>query len=118
MKYNTFYSGKLNDAQLTDSIIKFLQKFINYDDKLKRILSLHIDRADMLKLPELLITILSDPNWSATFLQVPNRLYNVTMRVNEVPRVRRVVSTSKKYSHCIMFLMEIHPCCYSYEKVF
>jgi hypothetical protein len=50
MKYpNTFYSGKLNDAQLTDSIIKFLQKFINYDDKLKRILSLHIDRADMLK---------------------------------------------------------------------
>jgi hypothetical protein len=29
---------------------------------------------------------------------VPNRLYNVTMRVNEVPRVRRVVSTSKKYS--------------------
>jgi hypothetical protein len=53
MKYpNTFYSGKLNDAQLTDSIIKFLQKFINYDDKLKRILSLHIDRADMLKVPE------------------------------------------------------------------
>jgi hypothetical protein len=105
MKYpNTFYSGKLNDAQLTDSIIKFLQKFINYDDKLKRILSLHIDRADMLKITrELLITILSDPNWSATFLQVPNRLYNVTMRVNEVPRVRRVVSTSKN-SHCIMFL--------------
>jgi hypothetical protein len=90
MKYpNTFYSGKLNDAQLTDSIIKFLQKFINYDE-LKRILSLHIDRADMLKLPERLITILSDPNWSATFLQVPNRLYNVTMRVNEVPRVRSI----------------------------
>jgi hypothetical protein len=38
--------------------------------KLKRILSLHIDRADMLKITrELLITILSDPNWSAT-LQV------------------------------------------------
>jgi hypothetical protein len=60
---------------------------------------LYINRDDMLKITrELLITILSDPNWSATFLQVPNKLYKVTMRANDVPRIRKVISTSKKYS--------------------
>ena len=100
MKYpNTFHSGKLDNTQLTESIIKFLQKFINYDNNLKSLLSLYINRDDMLKITrELLITILSDPNWSATFLQVPKKLYKATMRANDVPRIRKVISTSKKYS--------------------
>jgi hypothetical protein len=78
-------------------------------------LSLHIDRADVKITRELLITILSDPNWSATFLQVPNRLYNVTMRVNEVPRV---ISGSKKYSLYHVSYKEIHPHCTLMKKVF
>jgi hypothetical protein len=88
--YSLRYPNSVDGDEFLRSVIELLESFVNRETALKDILNIYTEG---IKIDRELLTSLSlNPDWFATFVKVPEKLYSKNTRGN------RVISHSKKYS--------------------
>ncbi len=84
------YTNSVDGDEFLRNVIELLESFVDRETALKDILNLYTEGIKIDR--ELLNSLTLNPDWFATFVKVPEKLYSKNTRGN------RVISHSKKYS--------------------